>query len=202
MDQKTVVCIFNINDEREPEERLALAARRAFGSTRRRSPGNCSGGKRGSPFSFIIRSCFCPSATAAPTGSAALSGERSAWISRRGPGSGGRAGRRRRRGFPGWQSAILNRRRAITWRTEGGHPYQRFFEIWAAKESYVKYTGQGIDGSFGQFSTAPEDGNIIRNRLPWTAEGVWFWKEDIGENYVLCVCTRKEKPVQVEWITD
>ena len=24
-------------------------------------------------------------------------------------------------------------------------PYQRFFRVWAAKESYVKYTGKGID---------------------------------------------------------
>ena len=31
MDQKTVVCIFNNDDYREPEERLALAAQRAFG---------------------------------------------------------------------------------------------------------------------------------------------------------------------------
>ena len=76
----------------------------------------------------------------------------------------------------------MSRRKAITWKMAGrGTPYQRFFEIWAAKESYVKYTGQGIDGGFGKFSTAPEAGNIIRSRLPWTAEGVWFWKEDVGE---------------------
>lgn len=32
--------------------------------------------------------------------------------------------------------------------------YRDFFDIWAAKESYVKYTGQGIDENFASFTAA------------------------------------------------
>lgn len=32
--------------------------------------------------------------------------------------------------------------------------YEGFFDIWSAKESYVKYTGQGIDENFAAFSAA------------------------------------------------
>lgn len=34
--------------------------------------------------------------------------------------------------------------------------YRGFFDIWAAKESYVKYTGQGIDENFASFTAAAE----------------------------------------------
>ncbi len=34
-------------------------------------------------------------------------------------------------------------------------PGQRFFRIWAAKESYVKYTGEGIGAGFDLFCTVP-----------------------------------------------
>ncbi len=37
-----------------------------------------------------------------------------------------------------------------------GDSFRRFFRIWAAKEAYVKYTGQGIDDSFGEFCVIPE----------------------------------------------
>ncbi len=36
--------------------------------------------------------------------------------------------------------------------------FRRFFRIWTARESYVKYTGQGIDKKFGQLCVIPETG--------------------------------------------
>ena len=34
--------------------------------------------------------------------------------------------------------------------------FYRFFGVWAARESYVKYTGQGIDASFSEHCVIPE----------------------------------------------
>ena len=59
------------------------------------------------------------------------------------------------------------------------HPHD-FFRLWAAKESYVKYTGSGIDGSFGAFSVVAGDtlaeavnGAALRE-LPFAAEYALF----------------------------
>lgn len=38
------------------------------------------------------------------------------------------------------------------------HGFSRFFEVWCAKESVVKYLGTGIDGSFQKFAAADENG--------------------------------------------
>ncbi len=38
-----------------------------------------------------------------------------------------------------------------------------FFDVWAAKESYVKYTGEGITSSFSSFSTIKD--NSFRNKI-------------------------------------
>lgn len=203
MNQKTVVCIFNSSDHREPEERLALAARKVFGIEASPVTWELLRGKKGKPFFLHHPELFLSISHSGPYWVCALSGERigvDIQERTRKRGESQKAAEERLvrmadRHFQPEESDYVQNGRA-------GTAYQRFFEIWAAKESYVKYTGQGIDGSFGQFSTAPEEGAVIRNRLPWTAEGVWFWKEDIGENYVLCVCTRREKPVEVEWITE
>lgn len=203
MDQKTVVCIFNNDDYREPEERLALAAQRAFGIEASPVTWELLRGKKGKPFFLHHPELFLSISHSGPYWVCALSGERIGVDIQE---------RTRKQGETRKEAELRLRRLAgrhfepeesdYVENGREGTPYQRFFEIWAAKESYVKYTGQGIDGGFGKFSTAPEAGNIIRSRLPWTAEGVWFWKEDVGENYVLCVCTKRQKEIRVEWITD
>ncbi|QNM06747.1 4'-phosphopantetheinyl transferase family protein [Qiania dongpingensis] len=78
-------------------------------------------------------------------------------------------------------------------REQTENSYDRFFRIWAAKESYVKYTGSGIDGRFGEMSVLPEAGPI--EGLPeengirvWKAAGAWFHEVPFRENYSLCVC--------------
>jgi 4'-phosphopantetheinyl transferase len=38
-----------------------------------------------------------------------------------------------------------------------------FFRVWTAKESYVKYTGEGITDAFGLFSVV--DNNVLADRI-------------------------------------
>ena len=203
MEQKTVVCIFDNRDHREPEERLALAAKKAFGIEASPVTWELLRGKKGKPFFLYHPELFLSISHSGPYWICALSGERigvdiQQQAVKRGESrqaAEARLLRMAQRHFEPEESNYVENGRF-------GSPYQRFFEIWAAKESYVKYTGQGIDGGFGRFSTAPEEGGIIRSRLPWTASGVWFWEETVGENYILCVCTRREKEICVEWMTD
>ncbi len=79
--------------------------------------------------------------------------------------------------------------------------YDRFFRIWAAKESYVKYTGSGIDGRFGEISVLPEDGNtdgVFGNLTEengirvWKAAESWFHEVPFREDYSLCVCMGRQ----------
>lgn len=41
--------------------------------------------------------------------------------------------------------------------------FESFFAVWAAKESYVKYTGTGIAGGLNRFSVV--DGNGLRSKM-------------------------------------
>ena len=79
----------------------------------------------------------------------------------------------------------------------------RFYMLWTAKEAYVKYTGQGIDGSFSKICTVPASGSIPafplwkaesgKEKEPvwseWEAEGVQFAGINIGKACSLCICT-------------
>ena len=75
--------------------------------------------------------------------------------------------------------------------------FHNFFTAWAAKEAYVKYTGQGIDKYFSEHCVIPGQ-KTEWNRLSGKREGVaWralekqFWKSYYKEDYILCVCTSK-----------
>ena len=74
--------------------------------------------------------------------------------------------------------------------------YYRFFGVWAARESYVKYTGKGIDASFSEFCVIPEKkdrqpelGEMSKANI-WQAEGVSFWETRYQNDYTLCVCAK------------
>lgn len=71
-----------------------------------------------------------------------------------------------------------------------GGRHERFFQIWAAKESYVKYTGRGIDEGFGEFSVLPSD---LGERLPesWEALGVRFHETALSHGFTVCVCMER-----------
>lgn len=69
--------------------------------------------------------------------------------------------------------------------------YRDFFEIWAAKESCVKYTGQGIAGSFGGFSVL-SNGKIARG-----IGGACLRRLPFREGWSLYLCSREDTPARV-----
>lgn len=64
-----------------------------------------------------------------------------------------------------------------------------FFAVWCAKESYVKFTGCGIDAGFGTFCTAVPGAQTVQ--LP----DVFLQQIAVVDGYAACLCTRT--PVQV-----
>ncbi len=57
-----------------------------------------------------------------------------------------------------------------------------FFEVWTAKESFVKCTGQGIDGSFSDFC-------VVRGgRIAAQVKGLPFRHIPFREKCSLCLC--------------
>lgn len=81
------------------------------------------------------------------------------------------------------------------------NPQEHFFPVWTAKESYVKFTGRGMDDAYSDFCVVSEG---LRSRLhkqetiTWQAEDVSFRMCDFKDNYTLCVCT--SEPCDWEWI--
>lgn len=73
-------------------------------------------------------------------------------------------------------------------------PDDAFFEIWTAKESYVKYTGVGITDAFSHFSVVNDDGEIYK------CEGAFLKHIPMMSEYTLCVCC--SKPAQITMIND
>ena len=56
-----------------------------------------------------------------------------------------------------------------------------FFDIWTAKEAYLKYTGEGLAGGLGSFSVVDAD------RLAAAVNGVSLSFFDFRDNYKICV---------------
>ena len=61
----------------------------------------------------------------------------------------------------------------------------RFFKVWTAKESYVKYTGEGITDRFSAFSVT--DGDKIADRVGNVELHHVFWRE----GYAVCIAARR-----------
>ena len=88
--------------------------------------------------------------------------------------------------------------------------FYRFFGVWTARESYVKYTGQGIDASFSEHCVIPDTKEHWPELTPplpgpavsWPAQGVWFWETVFEENYTLCICAEAEMPCRVVRLTE
>lgn len=66
------------------------------------------------------------------------------------------------------------------WLERNGIEY--FYDVWAAKESYVKWTGQGIDRYFDDFSVVEND------KLAENGEGYHFYRFHWKQEYSLCLC--------------
>jgi 4'-phosphopantetheinyl transferase len=71
-------------------------------------------------------------------------------------------------------------------------PDDAFFQIWTAKESYVKFTGEGITDQFSCFSVVNPDGGIdcCRNG--------YFQFLPFQDGFTFCVCSAK--PAQITLI--
>ncbi len=77
-----------------------------------------------------------------------------------------------------------------------------FFVVWTAKESYVKYTGQGIDDDFAKQYVVPEEMRLwtqfsLKNRVIWRSQNEWFSSERYQNKYTLCVCTKSKRRVVI-----
>ena len=77
---------------------------------------------------------------------------------------------------------------------------RRFFQIWTAKEAYVKYTGTGIDGSFSSFAVntgapteerVPDDGFSYRN----PELDCFFIYPRTDGTHTLCICVHQEERI-------
>lgn len=74
--------------------------------------------------------------------------------------------------------------------------YRRFFRVWTAKESYVKYTGRGIDDHFSEFCVIPpsEGAASLPDLSPngdpvcWSTAANRFAQMELAPKYTLCVC--------------
>lgn len=76
-------------------------------------------------------------------------------------------------------------------------PQDRFFQVWTAKESYVKYTGRGVDGDFGSYSILPPSRQIPTGS-PWQAVQATFQQIPFDREYTFCMCT--DVPCCWHWI--
>ena len=59
---------------------------------------------------------------------------------------------------------------------------EHFFDVWTAKESYVKWTGQGIDRYFNEVSVV-EEGHLVEQ-----GDGFCFYRARVEEDCSLCLC--------------
>lgn len=64
--------------------------------------------------------------------------------------------------------------------------YNNFFDIWTAKESFVKYTGQGIDENFSSFYTADRCGR--KTWIKGKQNQGYLLRPFINSKYSVCIC--------------
>ena len=84
--------------------------------------------------------------------------------------------------------------------------FYRFYALWAAKESYVKYTGKGIDNDFSGFNVLPVNVSDARaldcgNDYRWSALDKEFFFARFKENYSLCICADGSYDVKIIYMS-
>jgi 4'-phosphopantetheinyl transferase len=80
-------------------------------------------------------------------------------------------------------------------------PKENFFPVWAAKESYVKFTGQGMDQFFDAFCVwdpYADPARKIPENTTWQAENAFFRQKRFDETCTFCMCTAT--PCTWQWI--
>lgn len=68
--------------------------------------------------------------------------------------------------------------------------FKDFFDVWTAKESYVKYTGQGINNDYGKFS-------VINDRGEIGMDGLYLTRIPFVDGYSVCLCTDRKISVRI-----
>ena len=76
--------------------------------------------------------------------------------------------------------------------------YRDFFDVWTVKESYVKFTGQGIAGGLSTFSVVSD--SKITDNLPNVNAQIKFIPLD--PEYSLCLCAAKIGEISVVYINE
>ena len=71
--------------------------------------------------------------------------------------------------------------------------YAPFFDLWCAKESFVKFTGRGFSTEPDSFSVVSEDGAFP------AAENCVFRLLPFQEGYSLCLCA--EDPGEIQFLS-
>ena len=74
------------------------------------------------------------------------------------------------------------------------YDFEPFFDIWTAKESYVKYTGEGLAGGLGAFSVVDEMGFVTDLGM------VRLLRIGFQELYSMYLCAEDNPAVIVETI--
>lgn len=85
-------------------------------------------------------------------------------------------------------------------------PETGFYEIFTAKESYVKLTGTGFDETLGENSVLPQDDTMpschaCMSPVRWRSKAASFWQTLI-DDYVLCICTEEECFPQIRYCSE
>jgi len=70
--------------------------------------------------------------------------------------------------------------------------FEKFFSVWAAKESYLKYTGEGISVELGDFSVVR--GGSLADNLNGTA----LRHMEFEPGYSLCLCA--QSPGRIDFV--
>lgn len=82
-----------------------------------------------------------------------------------------------------------------------------FFRMWSVKESFIKYTGEGMRRGFDTFSIDWEKGEIfegrdvVTNSISERIPAACFVESDFVEKYSISLCFG-EKNTKIEWIKD
>ena len=84
-------------------------------------------------------------------------------------------------------------------------PITRFYEVFTAKESYVKLKGTGFDETLGEISVLPNNVSMPSchkqtGSVSWRSDDASFWQTLIGSDYTLCVCTYNDSCPKIFWI--
>lgn len=74
-------------------------------------------------------------------------------------------------------------------------PPERFFDVWSAKESYMKYTGAGLELGLDQFSVVAGD------QLADTVGGVPLRMVSFLPQYSMCICGAVDEALELRMLT-